>query len=101
MEPKKPMEPMKPMQPMKPMEAWWPPELDDPTVSGAQNGARYAFFPDRKRLLIEREGITDTYETGEHRITGAAQDQGDGDSLVFSTASGELDLWSLRKIAGN
>jgi hypothetical protein len=91
----KPMEPMKPI--MEPTSAWWPAELNDPTVSGSQDGARYAFFPDEKRLLINRDGTLETFDTGEHLITGAAQG-GTGVGLTFTTSNGELDLETLRKV---
>ena len=56
MEPMKPMEPMQPMAPMKPMQRWWPQELGEPASSGGQNDVRYAFFPEKRRLLIETGG---------------------------------------------
>jgi hypothetical protein len=46
MEPIKPMKPMAPMEPMKPMPAMekrWPDKLAHASVSGSQNGVRYAF----------------------------------------------------------
>jgi hypothetical protein len=98
MEPMKPLEPMKPMEPMKPASPWWPAEFDDPSVSGAQNGARYAWFAELKRLLIERDGQVETYDTADHRITGAAQGEAGDGQLKFATADGELDLATLRRI---
>ena len=65
MEPMKSMEPMMPMEPLKPPEAWWPAEVNGPSALGSQNGARYAFFPDRRQLLIERQGKTEIYEPDE------------------------------------
>jgi hypothetical protein len=32
-------------------------------TSGAQNGIRYAFFPEKRRLLIEQGGKLTTYDT--------------------------------------
>lgn len=67
------MEPMKPMHPMKPMEAgpaWWPDGLGQPASSGGQNGTRYAFFPDHRRLAVERDGKVTLYDSGDHRIGG-------------------------------
>ena len=59
MEPMKPMAPMEPMKPMEPLKfdpPWWPEDLGEAASSGAQNGMRYAFFPQKRRLLIERDG---------------------------------------------
>ena len=70
------MEPMKPMAPMKPMkrsDPWWPQELGQPSTSGGQNDMRYAFFPDKHRLLIEQDGKLTTYDSGDHKISGDSQ----------------------------
>lgn len=98
MAPMKPMEPMKPMQPMQPMEAWWPGELGEPSTSGGQNGVRYAFFPDKHRLLIERDGKLTTYDSGDHRIGGVSQQQSEGQSLAFTSQSGLVKLEELKQI---
>ena len=99
MEPMKPMEPMRPMEPMKPMvfDQWWPKELGQPSTAGAQNGIRYAVFPDKRRLLVERAGRLTTYDTGEHRIGGVSSQQQNGGeaSLMFSSQHGPVRLEQL------
>jgi hypothetical protein len=35
-----------------PGNAWWPAELGSPSSSGGQNDARYAYFPQSRRLAI-------------------------------------------------
>lgn len=92
-----PMKPMKPMEPMKPMrsEAWWPEALGQPASSGGQDGLRYAVFPDRKRLLIERAGRVEAYDTGGRRISGVQQ--ASGGEPVFSGEDGPVRLGELRK----
>jgi len=100
-EPMKPMEPMEPMEPMKPMkgaEPWWPKDLGEPATSGAQNGMRYAFFPDKRRLLVDRDGQVSTYDSGDHRIGGVAQADGAAQTLTFTGQDGEVDLGSLKKL---
>jgi hypothetical protein len=96
------MEPMKPMEPMKWMsggEAWWPEELGQPSSSGAQNGMRYAFFPNARRLLIEENGVTTTYDSGEHQISGVSQqDSGGSRSLTFSSQTGPVALNELKSV---
>lgn len=95
------VEPMKPMQPMKPMEAgpaWWPEEFGSPASSGAQDGTRYAFFPDHRRLAIQRDGEVSLYDTGEHRISGVSQDGGGGRPLSFASQAGEVTLDRMRRV---
>ncbi len=99
MEPMKPMQPMKPMEPMKPMDGgnvWWPKEFGAPSSSGAQNGMRYAFFPDQKRLLIQTDGKVTTYDSGDHAISGVQQ--ASGAWATFSDANGTVDLKDLRPV---
>ena len=101
MKPMKGMEPMEPMEPMKPMssgEAWWPSDLGKPSSSGSQNGMRYAFFPDKRRLLIEQNGETTTYDSGSHRINGVSQQDGGERSLAFSDDKGTVRLAELTKV---
>ena len=101
MEPMKPMAPMKPMEPIKPLEGaepWWPKDLGEPSTSGAQNGMKYAFFPDKHRLLIEDGGSLSTYDSGDHRIGGGSQSDGSSKSLTFSSQDGDVDLGSLKKL---
>jgi hypothetical protein len=103
MEPMKPMTPMEPMTPMAPMQTvpvWWPDDLGQPSTSGTQNGARYAFFPQHKRLLIESDGKLAQYDTGDLEISGASQQQGgerDG-GPAFSSQRGLVNLESLRQV---
>ena len=99
MEPMKPMRPMTPMEPMKPMgggEAWWPHDLGAPASRGSQAGLRYAFFPDKHRLLVERAGKTTTYDSGDHDIGGVQQQNG-GDP-EFSSSKGSVKLSDLKQV---
>lgn len=100
MKPMTPMEPMKPMAPMKADDSWWPEGLSNPASSGAQNGMKYAFFPDAKRLAIARDGRVEQYDTGDHRISGVAQSQGGGKGgdPVFSADGADVALSELRKV---
>ena len=104
MKPMKPMQPMAPMKPMKPMDPpasdWWPEGLSNPGSSGAQNGMRYAFFPDQRRLAIEQDGKVTQYDTGEHRISGVSQQQsGAGGTPKFTSQQGDVDLKSLKPVS--
>jgi hypothetical protein len=96
-----PMEPMKPMAPMKPMSAgdkWWPDDLGEPSASGSQNGMRYAFFPEKHRLLVEHDGKLATYDSGDHRISGVSQQHGKDQSLAFTDQNGSVELHDLRQV---
>ena len=104
MEPMKPMEPMEPMQPivpMKPMtggEKWCAGDLGQPSTSGGQNEMRYAFFPDKRRLLINENGKVTTYDTGSHSIGGVSQEDGNERTLTFTSQSGPVKLSALSKV---
>jgi hypothetical protein len=93
---------MKPMAPMKPLDfgpAWWPKDLGDPNTSGAQNGTRYAFFSAKRRLVIERDGKVEVYDTGDHDISGVSQQQSRGQSLAFSSQKGNVNIDALEKVS--
>jgi hypothetical protein len=79
-------------------ESWWPATFGHPTTSGEQNGVRYAYFPDQRRLLLQQGARIDTYDTTGHHITGAAQQQGHGSSLTFSTDRGPISTKQLKCI---
>ena len=98
MAPMKPMEPMKPMKPMEPQKAWWPEDLGQPSTSGSQNSVHYAFFGDKHRLAIQRDGKTTVYDSGDHRISGVQQAQGGGQHLSFASQNGTVDLDSLKQV---
>ena len=97
MEPMKPMKPMEPMKPMTGGEKWWPENLGQPSTSGSQNGMRYAFFPDKHRLLIEQDGKLTTYDSGDHRISGVSQQDGQAQSLAFTSQNGSVRLDDLKQ----
>ncbi len=86
------------MKPMKGGDAWWPEDLGQPSTSGSQNDMRYAFFGDKKRLLIEKDGKLSTYDSGDHKIQGVSQANGDGGSPSFTDQSGTVDVSKLKKI---
>lgn len=93
------MKPMAPMQPMAAAEKWWPDDLGHPSISGAQNEIRYAFFPDQQRLLVEHHATLTTYDTGAHQISGISQQQGHTQHLVFTSQDGPIDLTTLPQLS--
>jgi hypothetical protein len=79
---------------------WWPAELGNPAATGAQNNMRYAYFPAKRRLVLDRGGNIDVLDTGDHQIHGFGQQQGGGDGLTFSTQRGTVSLGSFRRVGG-
>jgi hypothetical protein len=77
---------------------WWPEEFGSPSSAGAQNGRRYAVFPEKSRLAIEDDGRVTIYDTGDHRIGGVSQQQGGASSLSFSTDRGPVGMESFREV---
>ncbi len=77
--------------------AWWPGSLGlgQPASSGAQNGMRYAYFPDARRLAVDAGGSVMVYDTGEHAIGGFGQQQGGDASITLSSQYGTVRLSDL------
>ena len=44
----------------KTRQAWWPDGLGQPAATGAQNGMRYACFPQARRVAVEQAGVLTT-----------------------------------------
>jgi hypothetical protein len=96
MEKMKPMAPMNPMQPIK-IDRWWPAELGNPSTSGSADDVRYAYFPERRRLIIERAGHRTTFDTADHQFIGALQVSAEPKTLWFLSQRGRIDVESLPK----
>ncbi len=78
---------------------WWGSTLRWPDSSGAQNGARYAYFAQARRLAIEANGHVTIYDTLDHQIGGFSQQQSYGGSLSFNSQYGLIDVASLPVIS--
>jgi hypothetical protein len=74
---------------------WWGADLRWPTSTGTQNGVRYAYFAQARRLAIEVNGHVTIYDTLDHQIGGFSQQQGAGGSLTFSSQYGCVDVARL------
>jgi hypothetical protein len=75
---------------------WWPAELGSPSASGGQNDARYAYFPQARRLAISKNGQVALYDTLDHQIGGVQQQQGGyPGTLSFSSQFGTFTVESL------
>ncbi|WP_375410904.1 hypothetical protein, partial [uncultured Methylobacterium sp.] len=82
--------------PMKGGEAWWPQELGRPSTSGGQNDLRYAFFPDKHRLVIEDGGKRTTYDSADHEISGVSQSN--NGVPTFTSQKGDVALDQLKTV---
>ena len=78
---------------------WWGADLRRPTSTGAQNGVRYAYFAQARRLAIEIGGRVTIYDTLDHQIGGFSQQQGAGGSLTFSSQYGLVEVARLPVLA--
>ncbi|RZL90126.1 MAG: SHOCT domain-containing protein [Variovorax sp.] len=78
---------------------WWPTDLRFPNSTGAQNGVRYAYFAQARRLAIEVNGRVTVYDTLDHQIGGFGQQQSYGGSLSFNSQYGLIDVASLPVIS--
>jgi hypothetical protein len=74
---------------------WWPSELGMPDSTGAQDGARYAYFAAARRLAIDVHGTITVYDTLDHLINGFSQQQSVGGTLSFSSQHGLIDVADL------
>jgi Short C-terminal domain len=74
---------------------WWPEDLGRASSTGAQNGVRYAYFAQARRLAIEIGGKVTAYDTLDHQIGGFSQQQSHGGSLTFSSQYGLVDVATL------
>jgi len=80
---------------------WWPGDLGSPSSSGGQNDARYAVFPQTRRLAISRNGQVTIYDTLDHNIGGVQQQQGGWPgSVTFNSQYGSFGVESLPIISG-
>jgi hypothetical protein len=77
---------------------WWPRDLGSPDSTGVQDGARYAYFAQARRLAIEVHGHLAVYDTLDHRITGFSQQQSVGGTLSFFSQHGLVDVAGLPRV---
>jgi hypothetical protein len=98
MEKMQPFTPMKPMQPIQTADPWWPHELGDPSTSGSADDVRYAYFPEKRRLIIERSGKRTIFDTAEHQFRGVLQSSSAAGALSFLSQHGRVDVDSLTTV---
>ena len=74
---------------------WWGPSLRYPDSTGAQNGARYAYFAQARRLAVEVGGTVTVYDTLDHQIGGFSQQQSGDGTMSCTSQYGTVSLASL------
>ena len=77
---------------------WWPGHYGAPASLGSQNGMRYASFPDRHRLVVERDGRIAIYDTSHHWLSGVSQQQSHHQTLAFTSQHGPIGLESFVEV---
>ncbi|HET7313403.1 SHOCT domain-containing protein [Salinisphaera sp.] len=77
----------------------WPESLGTPSATGSQGGLHYAWFAERRRLVLIQHGRMRIFDTGDHRVSGIAQQQDDVHGNVrFISQHGTIDLASLTPV---
>jgi Short C-terminal domain len=75
--------------------SWWPGELGPPGSSGSQDNARYAVFPQARRLAVQSGGgPVRVYDTLGH-VIGGVQQGGSLGPLSFTSQHGTFTVESL------
>jgi hypothetical protein len=74
---------------------WWPAALGVPASIGAQDGAKYAYFPVLRRLAIDVHGTVTVFDTLDHRISGFGQEQSVGGTMSFFSQHGLVNVAKL------
>ncbi|MDB5850257.1 MAG: hypothetical protein JWP29_4009 [Rhodoferax sp.] len=80
---------------------WWGADLKWPNSTGGQNGMRYAWFSQARRLAVESNGNVTIYDTLDHQIGGVSQQQSGGYSVTFTSQYGYVDLSRLPVVSVN
>jgi hypothetical protein len=77
----------------------WPPtSLRRPTISGAHGTLKFAFFADKRRLLIESEGSLQIFDCGAHQIREVDEIVGERPTLEFISQNGRHPICELKLI---
>lgn len=84
-----------------PNQHWWPKDLHQPSATGGQNQVQYAYFAPSRRLAVKTGQSVWVYDTLNHQIGGFSQQQGGGDSIVFTSQFGTVQLSSLPVVSRN
>ncbi len=78
--------------------SWWPEEWGSPSMSGAQNDMRYAYFPHHDRLVIQNLKETLIYDTKGYLLQGVSQQQSGTQNLTFSSQKGQVSTSEFERV---
>ncbi len=81
-------------------EAWWPAELGEPSLTGARQSTRYAYFAQIRRLAVDLAGRVEVYDTTGFNIGGLAPQAGEEEPLAFASNRGPVRLDSFPRVYG-
>jgi hypothetical protein len=77
--------------------SWSPSNLRTPTISGARGGLKFAFFAEKRRLLVENDGNLQLFDSGAHQIHEVGE-MVDHPTLEFISQSGRHPIGALKLI---
>ena len=66
-----------------------------PATFGSSEHLRYASFPLVRRLVVERSGVSVTYDTADHQFRGVLQYSVADGKMSFLSQRGRVDLAQL------
>jgi hypothetical protein len=78
--------------------SWWPPNLRRPSTSGTHGTLKFAFFADKRRLLVESGELLLLFDCGTHQICEVAELFGQDPGLAFISQNGRHPIGDLRLI---
>ena len=79
--------------------SWPPPQLRRPTSSGTHGNVKFAFFADKKRLLIETDGALQIFDSGAHQIREVDEPGGERPTVEFISQNGRHPICELRLLS--
>jgi hypothetical protein len=78
---------------------WLPLQLRTPSASAARGDIKFAFFAEKRRLLIENSGQWVLYDCGDHQIRAIRARLDPSEELTFTSQRGELPIAELRPLS--
>jgi hypothetical protein len=78
--------------------SWSPPNLRRPSTSGARGTLKFAFFADKRRLLVESGEMLLLFDCGAHQIRDVEELFGQEPGLAFTSQDGRHLIGELRLI---
>jgi hypothetical protein len=80
--------------------SWWPAELGEPSLAGARQSTRYAYFAPIRRLAVDTGRHIEVYDTTGFAIEGLLPGAGQDGPLTFASNRGPVRLDSFPRVHG-